>query len=190
MELHVPAPVPLDRHGIRDHLVVVGRSRFGTELPGDLLGLDPLVQEQLSGCVLEGEQRRAPDHRGPVLPRRTHVVLPDTHPRVDGHPLVRVRLGDVVERDLAVIPHDDVGEPHEEGEDLVRPERRIRRVRDVHVHLHHILDPAVPELERLGLHEGRVRHGKPEVRLQRADGVLPRLEVGGQVDLVVQRVLQ
>ena len=163
---------------------------FGLELERNLIFVEALVEEELVGRILERQQDRALNHHGPVLPRGAYVVLAHTHTRVDRHSLVRVGLRHIVKRDLAVVPHDDVGEPHEEREQLRGPERGIGRIRDVHVDLDDVLDPPVFKQKGLRLHELRVGNRLPQLLLDPGDRILPGLVLLRKVDPVMERVLQ
>ena len=121
---------------------VVGREGPRMEDGWHQMGAEPLAFEQPARRRLHVEHRRPLDDQRAILPGGAGVVFPEPHAAEDGLATIRVVLGDVVEDDLAVIPHQVVGHPDNRNQ-AAGPEGEVGGVRDVDVHLHEIMQPAL-----------------------------------------------
>ena len=158
---------------------------------GDFVLRESLTPNQLSGGVLQSHQGRALHQDRAVLPGGARVVLADAHAREDRLAPARVRLRDVVERDLAVVAHQDVRDA-QHGDDLLAPERPVHGIRDVDVHLDAVGEPVVAVAAPPLLQEPGARDRLAQLRLRLADPALLLLRVGSarQIDPMLEGILE
>ena len=121
--------------------------------------------EESPHCHTRLECRGTADLIAAIFPARARVMFADTDSRNEQSAIVGRRLGQVVERELAMIAHHVVRRERNRGNDMKTSEREVARLRDIDVNAHHAREPRASVVgRRLTLQSGRASDSGTQLR--------------------------